>query len=136
MNVRDGMDDKIEKAILKSGQKKVHIIYSAYKSDKRETPIDNLDKVAVEGKVILIGQRDEFWGGEKSRNYVSEVLDNPTWLDVAVCANAMIRRVRDEHHVFLEGLTKGNYTYNLKLKEKISKILKPGIKVYEFCMGS
>jgi hypothetical protein len=124
--VRDRMDKKIETAIKKSGQKKVFVIYSAYDEDESDNPIDNLNEIAVKGKVVLVGDADEFWGGETSLDYCSPVLENPTWLEVCVHANRMIQTVRDEHHVFLEGLD--------KKRRKVKRT--DGVTEYEFSMGS
>jgi len=124
VNVYDQMDDMIEAAVLADGQKKVYVTNSTYESDEDDEPINNLDQIAVEGKCVLVGFRDEFWGGEGSRSYRSPVLENPTWLQVCVYANRMIRRTRDLHHVFLEGL------------ERKKKLTKEGIPRHEFLMGS
>ena len=134
-NAFDTIESKVEAACLAAGRKK-RVIYSAYDSDEEDNPIDNLDEVAVEGKVVLIGEKDDFYGGEESKSYVSEVLENPTWLQVTVCANAMIRRTRDLHHVFLEGLDEHPMVGSRKLEEKINELESQGIKVYAFSMGS
>lgn len=102
---KPSITSRVRKAIKESGQKKVYVCYSAYKLDDNDEPIDNLDEIAFHGKAILTSDADEFFGGEKSKNYRSEVIENPTWLQVAVLANAMIRRTRDTHHCFLEGLS-------------------------------
>lgn len=96
--------------------------YSAYKTDDNDVPLDNLDEVAVKGRVYIIADRNEFYGGIESKDYRSWELINPTWLDVCVCAEAAIRATNDHHHVFLEGL-------DLVGEEE-------GIKVYKLCMGS
>lgn len=134
----DRIEEKVEQAILADGQKKVYVIYSAYESDEDDDPIDNLDEVAVKGKCVFFAPQETFYGGEKSRSYVSPIMENPTWLQLCVLANAMIRRTRDGHHVFLEGVERTNSGDAI---EKIIKKLKldrlpSGVKVYEFCMGS
>jgi len=113
----DAMEEKIARAI----KGKVYVTYSAYEDadDDDDTPIDNLDEVAVPGKVILIGERDEY----RSTDYRSEVLENPTWLQVAVCANDMIKKTRDYHEChFLE-----------YLEEKGTE---GDVTIYKFEMGS
>lgn len=123
MKTFDKMERRVAKAIKASNPKqKVRVIYSAYKSDKDDEPIDNLDEIAAKGKVVLVQEADEFWGGPSSKPYRSPVLENPTWLQVAVCANEMIETTRDGHHVFLEGLYKGKREGD--------------VMVYEFAMGS
>lgn len=82
-----------------------YVAYSAYEIDEeKDIPVDNLDKIAVEGKVKFVNERDEFWGGQESKDWESEILINPTWLDVCVLANEMIQTTKDFHHVFLEGI--------------------------------
>jgi hypothetical protein len=122
------IDDQVDAAVRAACGKDSVVIYSAYKSgpDPDNLPIDNLKKVAVKGKVRLIGYADDFFGGSKSKEYRSEILENPTWLQVCVCADAMIRATNDHHHAFLEGLD--------KLPK--AKQTEPGVTLYEFCMGS
>lgn len=98
------------------------VAYSAYESDERSVPIDNLDEVAIEGQAILVCNSD-YNEGEYG-DYQSEVVENPTWLDMCVLMNAMIKRTGDFHHAFLEGV------YQDK-KEEIN-----GIPVYRFSTGS
>ena len=80
-----------------------------------------MDEVAVEGKAVFIMRNDEFWG--EGIDYRSEIKTNPTWLDVAVLADAAIRCTGDYHHSFLEGI--------YPVGESIL-----GAPMYEFTMGS
>jgi hypothetical protein len=116
------LEKRVNDAVLASGQKIVCVCYSAYDLDDDDEPIDNLDEIAAKGKVILVGFADDYWGGNESKDYRSEVLENPTWLQVAVCANAMIKTTKDTHHCFLEGLEKHSEEDN--------------VTVYEMSMGS
>jgi hypothetical protein len=125
MSMYDTFDKKIREAIKANGQRKLHVIYSAYKSDADDEAIDNLHKIAVRGSCILVAGRDEFFGGRGSKDYRSPVLDRPTWLTVAVHANNMITTVRDGHHVFLEGL-----------RRLPRKMWQSEVPEYEFVMGS
>lgn len=118
----NGMEVVIDEAISAAGQDETLVMYSAYESDENDVPVNNLNEVAVEGRVVLVQSKDKYWGGPDSKQYQSEVLENPTWLQVAVCANAMIAVTNDRHHVFLEGLT---YCTT-----------RDGVKVYRFSMGS
>lgn len=121
------IEEKVNKALKKARHKNQYVIYSAYKTNpKTEQAIDNLDKVAIKGKVVLISEADDFFGGPTSKNYKSKVLENPTWLQITICANIMINRVVDTHHVFLEGV---------EYKRKIV-VNGESVKVYEFIMGS
>ncbi len=76
------------------------VFYSAYETDADGYPIDNLDEVAIRGRVRFRADHDPYWGS--GRDYVSPFVDSPTWLDVAVLANTMILTTGDRHHCFLE----------------------------------
>lgn len=54
-----------------------------------------LSELAVKGKVRF---HDDLF----EKEYLGEVLENPTWLDIAVEANRMQLFVGDHHHVYLE----------------------------------
>lgn len=120
------IDARVAEAVRAAGQQ-LRVDYSASENDENDVPIDNLDEVAVPGKVVLTQERDTFYGGPKSRSYRSVVLENPTWLQVAVCANEMIKVTRDHHHVFLEGLDKKG-----EERTETGEV----ITIYEFSMGS
>jgi hypothetical protein len=87
------------------------VIYSAYEV-KDDLPVDNLDEVAFEGTFTVVGEYDEFWDGHGGmlrestercgREYKSEPITNPTWLQLAVLANESIITTNDRHHVFFE----------------------------------
>ena len=102
------------------------VSFSAYADDWS----DNLDEVAIEGRVMMKTKHQSFFGGMSEavrQDYESEVLENPTWLDLCLCANDMINCTGDNHHVFLEAVHKtGQFTLDDK-----SFVL-----VYDFSMGS
>ena len=98
------------------------VIFSAYDTIDG-LPVNNLNEVAIEGTVILHADVCDFWGDEDSEEYTSEVLENPTWLDVSICADKMIHAVGDFHHVFLEAVCDSGRTVD-------------GVPVYHFLMGS
>ena len=83
------------------GEKPV-VYYSAYQSDDDDLPIDNLDEVAIHGKVRFLAEHVSEVG--EGRPYSSEIVESPTWLDVAVLANEMIKTTCDFHHQFLESV--------------------------------
>lgn len=131
------IEKRIKDACRAAGHKKIHVFYSAYPSDEEDDePLDNLDEIAVHGKVILVGYTDEFWGGKSGKDYHSPVLENPTWLEVSVCCNAMITKTRDFHHHFLEGLNLNKYVATDARTGKPVWKIPEGVKVYEFSMGS
>ena len=77
---------------------------------------DFLDFVAVEDEVKFVEKTDGFWG--EGKDYESPVVKDPTWLQVTLLADEMIRTTGDKHHIFLEAIRE----------------VEPG--VYEFRMGS
>jgi len=117
--IRSQEHDKIICEAL--GTDRCVVYFSAYKSDKNGLQINNLNKVAIKGKVIMHQPYDSYWG--KGNLYHSEVLENPTWLDVCVLAEAMISTTGDYHHRFLEGVKETTKTMD-------------DITIYEFLMGS
>lgn len=86
------------------GEDLIEVVYSAYKTDAEGLPINNLNDVAIQGTVVLIQGYDDFWGIGGGKDYKSEPITNPTWLQLAVLANASILTTGDYHHVFLEGV--------------------------------
>lgn len=88
----------------------VFVKYSAYKLNDDEVPINNLDEIAIAGKVRFYQKHDSFFG--EGYNYVNSEIENPTWIDVAVLANNMIHTTGDKHHKFLEGVKQDkDYAY-------------------------
>jgi hypothetical protein len=93
----EAAEARLEAACLAAGHKRLRIACP----DPRETP---LDEVVVRGQVVLVVPRTVPFGGPRSRPYRSEVLVDPTWLQVAVCANASVVVTRDQQHVFVEAV--------------------------------
>lgn len=130
----DAILDRVDKHILQtpkpSGKKrkKVLVSYSAYDyvDEEHDIAVDNLDEVPIPGKIVIREKADRFWGGDKARDFESPVLDSPTWLDLCVQADNMIRKTRDTHHVFLE----------LIQVVKEETINGETVKICEFSMGS
>lgn len=63
--------------------------------------------VAFEGKYRAYVPADDYFGGEDSHAYVSDVLTNPTWGRLYNCAKRSMKCTKDAHHVFFEGVYKG-----------------------------
>lgn len=63
----------------------------------------DMNDIAIEGKAVLVAPFDEFWADE-GEDYRSEVVENPTWLDLAVLADEAINTTGDYHHHFFEGI--------------------------------
>jgi hypothetical protein len=95
------------------------VTYSAYKSDDNDIPIDNLDEVPVEGRVKFVAEPDSW----STKRYESSVVESPTWLDIALLADDMIKTIEDFHHVFLEAI-------------RHVKTEADGTRIYHFTMGS
>jgi hypothetical protein len=94
------LDGILARVASRLGDKPV-VLYSAYRT-RDDLPIDNLDEIAIHGKVQFHAEHDPFWG--HGNHYTSAIIDSPTWLDVAVLGNQMIKTTRDFHHQFLEGV--------------------------------
>lgn len=88
-DVTEQIDEAIKNKL--SEGEELNIIYSAYDLDERDIPINNLNEVPVEGKI-------KFVEGE----FESEVMDSPTWLDIAIVANKMISKTRDFQNKYFE----------------------------------
>ncbi len=96
------------------------VFYSAYTTDNNGLPIDNLDDIAIEGRVKFHVTHDPFWGS--GNPYSSHVVESPTWLDIAVLANKMIKTTGNSHHHYLE---------NVLIVDEDD-----GTKIAQFLMGS
>jgi hypothetical protein len=73
-----------------------HVIYDAFPRGTDGLPVDNLDEVAASGRVRFF---DDLWD-----KYISEEVENTTWMTVAKLANERILTSGDKHHVFLDGI--------------------------------
>ena len=95
---RDAMYQRVASALATAGVacKDQLVTYSHFEEVNGEL-FDRLDDVAIEGPCVLHHQD---WGTKVG----SKVLNSPTWLDIAVVADDLIRRSGDHHHVFLEGV--------------------------------
>lgn len=94
--------------------------YSAYQSDINGLPVNNLNTIALKGKIIVVQKYEKFWG--KGKDYKSKIYTDPRWLDLSIIANEMIHVTGDKHHKYLEDF-------------EVIKVEK-GIKYVELHMGS
>ena len=117
--VRNAMQHRVRNAVGVDCQ----VQYSAYLLDDHNVPIDNLDEVAASGRVQFVRESSYLFGGQRSRKYISLVVENPTWLDVCRCAAESITVTLDNHHVYLEGV-------------EYLKDCQDGVKRYSLRMGS
>jgi hypothetical protein len=81
-----------------------------------------LDAVAAKGLCRFISLANTFFGGKKSESYMSSTYDCPTWGSVLALATESIKRTRDQHHCYLEGITKTGEV--------------DGVTIYKFAFGS
>lgn len=66
-------------------------------------PYTKQNVVAFEDRVRVVAYRDEFFGGEESREFRSRILTNPTWGQLFRVFKTQMRKTKDYHHAFLEG---------------------------------
>jgi hypothetical protein len=114
--VMSQMEDAVTEACTQAGYPEACVYYSAYTSDDKDVPINNLYDRAVEGYAIFV-----------YKGYSSGVVHDATWLQLAVLANAAIQFTGDEHHCFFEGVESCNLPGFRK---------DDGIPVYRLVMGS
>jgi len=101
-NVLDYFDLRLKEKI----KGKVVVKYSAYNTDSKGVPINNLDQVVFKGSIKFYHEWDsklfEAMRIKGSRTYVSDTVTDPTYLDVCKLANDMLKETGNKHHVFLE----------------------------------
>lgn len=96
--VYNDIQEQISKVINKYKQECI-IIYRVGMSNDG-TIVNNLDQVAVEGKVRFASSRRAFLESKKQKDYRSKIVVNPTWLDVAVMANEMVAYTASKYRCF------------------------------------
>lgn len=90
-------------SILAKHYTKSHAIYSAYKTDDDNNPVDNLDEVAIDEEHVRF-----VYGCLTDDVYVSGSFAYPTWGDLLIEFEKAIRFTGDYHHVFLESVSKND----------------------------
>lgn len=93
--------DKMEIKVAERVRGECRVFYSAYDSDEDGIPVDNLDEIALVGKIAVICNWPSVIDTEKV--LTSEILKSPTWLDLTVISNDLINETCDYHHRFFEG---------------------------------
>ena len=96
--------DAIQHRIEARVSRKSFVVFSAYKFDEDSVPIDNLDDVPVSGRVKVRVSEGRFPGAKPTRYHESEVLENPTWLDLCEIAHNLVSATRDRTHRYLEAI--------------------------------
>lgn len=93
-------DRAIRKRVRAAIGKNCKLEYAAYDLDAAGALIDNLDIVCFQGQCLVEADHPD-----QDEPFRSGVLNNPTWLELAIVANAMILATNpDTDHRFLEGV--------------------------------
>ena len=82
-----------EKELQKAGC--THVVFSV--GDKY-----SLDDIPFHGTFRIYNAGDDFFGN--GMPYRSKELSSPTWLELCIVADEMIKVTNDTHHIFLEDL--------------------------------
>ena len=101
-----------------------YVVFSVFKTISYENKdegtdwivTDERDNIAVHGKCQFKYEIHQFFSEKNAKNfvYVSPVVIDPTWIDIAKLADNMIQQTGDKHHIFLEGIEKqddGTYEF-------------------------
>lgn len=91
-------DHAIQERVAAAVAGELRVIYAATEEDAQQLPIDNLDEQAFAGQIRFV-EVDPLDG----ERFESEVLTDPSWLDLAVLANRMLQQLGYEERVYLEG---------------------------------
>ena len=83
----------------------------------------------LKGRYRVCADNESFWGSGK--DYRGEVLTDPTWEDLTVEAERLIRCTGDSHHVFLE-----HFTVLGTDLERLAAVHEDGVLDLELFMGS
>jgi hypothetical protein len=97
--IYESIDARVYLAIR--GERRVK--YAVYEWDENYLPIDNLDNIAEHGRVYFEENPTEDPDFPKPV-WRSKILENPTWLQLAILANEMMITCGYEEHVYLEGV--------------------------------
>lgn len=116
----EAIDARVEKYISEKSSLPTVMTYSAAPYQKDGSPRDNLDEVAVMQPFVIF----QAFADDDRRDFKSEILKYPTWLEVCLQFNNALHVTRDFHHCFLEGIKDtGEYS-------------SAGIPIYSFLTGS
>lgn len=95
-----------------------NMTYSAFDGDG----YFDLDAIAFEGRCRIFAESCEFSGGPESCEYLSEVLDSPTWGEVFLHSLKSQAKTLDLSHSYFEGFRKVGEA--------------DGVSVLRLCLGS
>ena len=94
--------DAIQDRVKATVNQKCFVVFSAYKCDQDNVPIDNLDEVPISGNVKIRARGHRLPSGNPKKDYESEVLRNPSWLDLCAIANAHLVQRIHRRQIYLE----------------------------------
>jgi len=114
----DLLNDYYDKRLKEVNVK--YVKHSVFEFDNKGMLINNIDNIVINDTIKFYTEYKTAKG--KTIIYESKYIKNPTWLDIAILANDMIKLTGNKHHIFLEGIVK-----NKKFLFK---------KYYNFIMGS
>ena len=95
-------------------------------------------EIAHEGRCILVDDGEDYDGDGEHGPFISDVLDTPTWGDVARVFDDAIERTGDTHHIFMEGLYDFTGRFGspeLKALVKSANV-EEGVTILQFATGS
>lgn len=97
----DGAIKAMQKRVKAAIGEKCYVQFAAFEEDDAGLPTDNLDEVCWQGRCRVVRQETADEPG-----FESELLIDPTWLQLAQVANAMIMATNKEtDHTFLESVS-------------------------------
>jgi hypothetical protein len=94
--------DAIQNRVRARVNQKCFVVFSGYKRDQDNVPIDNLDDVPISGSIKIRASRERLASGNPKKDYESEVFENPTWLDLCAIANAHLVQRAHRRELYLE----------------------------------
>lgn len=94
----------------------------------------DITDVAIEGRCVIVDFTDSYWARHRDgKDYRSAVMTDPTWEDLMVVANEVIRTTGDWHHVFLETIAE---VKDPDLQQLADAFDEEPYKVYRLGLGS
>ncbi len=94
--------------------------YASYCIYTGNDTLQNPDEIAINGSCIVYEDQNDDWN---SSGYIGDVLENPSYGDILLEADNVLKITGDNHHVFLEGFNIVSYTDS-------------GMAIINLCMGS
>lgn len=101
----------------------MYIWYGGNEFDKYGVPVNNLDQIAYHGTYRFGQKYDPDWdvttdngkdkNGIPGKDYMSEPITDPTWLEVMVMANTAILITHDQCHVSFSDAVEDKYDKNI-----------------------